>query len=203
MLYLSDSEGTAFLFAADCRIIVLYTRCGKTRPNTGSRRVKGKEKRMFREIRRKNREINIDSAKQLLQSSRRGVLAVNGDDGYPYAIPINYLYDDEAQKIYFHGAKIGHKVDALRASDKVCFTVYGNETIRTDAWAPFMQSVVVFGRCHLIEAGPEATRRIKQLALKYYPSEQLVDDEIAQSGKAVQVFEIEIEHMSGKEVQER
>lgn len=158
---------------------------------------------MFREIRRKNREISIDSAKQLLQSSRLGVLAVNGDDGYPYAIPINYLYDDEAQRIYFHGAKIGHKVDALRASDKVCFTVYGNETIRADAWAPFMQSVVVFGRCHLIEAGPEATRRIKQLAMKYYPSEQLVDEEIAQSGKAVQVFEIEIEHMSGKEVQER
>lgn len=73
---------------------------------------------MFREIRRKNREISIDSAKQLLQSSRRGVLAVNGDDGYPYAIPINYLYDDEAQRIYFHGAKIGHKVDALRASDR-------------------------------------------------------------------------------------
>ena len=69
---------------------------------------------MFREIRRKNREISIDSAKQLLQSSRRGVLAVNGDDGYPYAIPINYLYDDEAQRIYFHGAKIGHKVDALQ-----------------------------------------------------------------------------------------
>lgn len=158
---------------------------------------------MFREIRRKNREISIDSAKQLLQSSRRGVLAVNGDDGYPYAIPINYLYDDEAQRIYFHGAKIGHKVDALRACDKVCFTVYGNETIRTDAWAPFMQSVVVFGRCHLKEAGLEALERLKQLAMKYYPSEQLVDEEITQSGKAVQVFEIEIEHMSGKEVQER
>lgn len=158
---------------------------------------------MFREIRRKNREINIDSAKQLLQSSRRGVLAVNGDDGYPYAIPINYVYDGEAQRIYFHGAKIGHKVDALCACDKVCFTVYGNETIKTDAWAPFMQSVVVFGRCHLMEAGPEASERLKQLAMKYYPSEQLVDEEIAQSGKAVQVFEIKIEHMSGKEVQER
>ena len=168
-----------------------------------SDRGEGKGKRMFREIRRKNREIDSDSAKRLLQSSRRGVLAVNGDDGYPYAIPINYLYDDEAQRIYFHGAKIGHKVDALRASDKVCLTVYGNETIKTDAWAPFMQSVVVFGRCHLMEAGPEASERLKQLAMKYYPGEQLVDEEIAQSGKAVQVFEIKIEHMSGKEVQER
>ena len=203
MLYLSDSEGTAFLFVAICRIMILYSRCGETRSNTGVRRGKGKGNEMFREMRRKKKEISIDMAKQLLQSSRRGVLAVNGDDGYPYAIPINYLYDDEAQRIYFHGAKIGHKVDALRACDKVCFTVYGNETIRTDAWAPFMQSVVVFGRCHLMEAGSEASQRLKQLAMKYYPSEQLVDEEIAQSGKAVQVFEIEIEHMSGKEVQER
>ena len=61
----------------------------------------------------------------------------------------------------------------------------------------------MFGRCHLKEAGLEALERLKQLAMKYYPSEQLADEEIAQSGKAVQVFEIEIEHMSGKEVQER
>lgn len=91
----------------------------------------------------------------------------------------------------------------MRACDKVCFTVYGNETVRTDTWAPFMQSVVVFGRCHLMEADPEVLERLKQFAMKYYPSEQLVDEEIAHSGKAVQVFEIEIEHMSGKEVQER
>ena len=81
----------------------------------------------------------------------------------------------------------------MRACDKVCFTVYGNETVRTESWAPFMQSVVVFGRCHLMDAGSEATQRLKQLA----------DEEIAHAGKAVQVFEIEIEHMSGKEIQER
>ena len=78
---------------------------------------------MFRTIRKKKNEISIDTAKTLLRSSRRGVLAVNGDNGYPYAIPINYVYDDDAQKIYFHGARAGHKVDALRACDKVCFTV--------------------------------------------------------------------------------
>ena len=87
---------------------------------------------MFRTIRKKKNEISIDTTKALLQSSRRGVLAVNGDDGYPYAIPINYVYDDDAQKIYFHGARVGHKVDALRACDKVCFMVYGNETIKEE-----------------------------------------------------------------------
>ncbi|MEI3186576.1 MAG: hypothetical protein V8S27_00680 [Lachnospiraceae bacterium] len=66
-----------------------------------------------------------------------------------------------------------------------------------------MQSTVVFGRCHLLETGEKAMTLLKQLAMKYYPTEQLVDEEIARLEKAVQVFEIEIEHMSGKEIQER
>lgn len=96
---------------------------------------------MFRPIRKKKNEISTDEALALLQDSRRGVLAVNGDDGYPYAIPVNYYFDKENRKIYFHGARVGHKVDALRACDKICFTVYGHETIKEEAWAPFMQSV--------------------------------------------------------------
>ena len=158
---------------------------------------------MFRPIRKKKNEIDVNVAQALLQNSRRGVLAVNGDDGYPYAIPVNYFYDTENQKIYFHGARAGHKVDALKACDKICFTVYGNEQIKEEAWAPFMQSVVVFGRCHLLEAGPKATALLKGFAMKYYPNEQLADEEIEHAGKAVQMFEIEIEHLSGKEIQER
>ena len=76
---------------------------------------------MFRPIRKKKNEISTDEALALLQGSRRGVLAVNGDDGYPYAIPVNYYFDKENRKIYFHGARVGHKVDALRACDKICF----------------------------------------------------------------------------------
>lgn len=158
---------------------------------------------MFRPIRKKKNEMDKNAAETLLQSSRRGVLAVNGDDGYPYAIPVNYVYDREKQRIYFHGARAGHKVDALKACDKVCFTVYGNETIKEESWAPFLQSTVVFGRCHLVESGERATALLKQFAMKYYPNEQLVDEEIARAGKAAQLFEIEIEHLSGKEVQER
>ena len=85
----------------------------------------------------------------------------------------------------------------------MCFTVYGNETVKEENWAPFVQSVVVFGRCHLAEASPEALERLKQLAMKYYPDEQLADEEIVRAGTAAQMFEIEIEHFSGKEVQEK
>ena len=158
---------------------------------------------MFREIRRKTKIIDRAVAEALLQSGRRGVLAVNGDDGYPYAVPINYFYDKDAQKIYFHGARIGHKVDSLRACDKVCFTVYGNERIKEETWAPFVQSTVVFGRCHLMKHDVQAMAVLTKLAMKYYPTEQMVEEEIDKAGKAVQMFEIEIEHLSGKEIQEK
>lgn len=66
---------------------------------------------MFRDIRKKKNQISTEAAEQLLREARRGILAVNGREGYPYAIPINYYYDREAQKIYFHGARAGHKVE--------------------------------------------------------------------------------------------
>lgn len=158
---------------------------------------------MFRPIRKRKNEIDRNAVETLLNKSRRGVLAVNGEDSYPYAIPVNYLYDKETQKIYFHGARAGYKVDALRNSDKVCFTVYGNETVREEAWAPFVQSAVIFGRCHLLDGGPSTMAVLKRFMMKYYPSEQLAEEVIARSGKAVHLFEITVEHLSGKEVQER
>ena len=158
---------------------------------------------MFRPIRRKKNEIGIEEARQLLRSARIGMLAVNGDDGYPYAIPVNYLYDENTGTICFHGSCAGHKADALKKCDKVCFTVVGNETVKAEAWAPYVKSVVVFGRCRIISERDAAISMVKRFALKYYPDEKTVDEEIALSGKAVQMFEISIEHMSAKEVQER
>ena len=159
---------------------------------------------MFKPIRKKINEIDRNATEDLLQSNRRGILAMNGDNGYPYAIPINYFYDNETQKIYFHGAKAGHKVDALKASDKVCFTVYGDEHIdESEPWAPYVQSAVVFGRCRLLEAGPESIALLKEFAMKYYSDEALADEQIARNGRANQMFEITIEHMSGKQVQEK
>ena len=158
---------------------------------------------MFRPMRRPKNAIPDEQAKKLLREEKRGVIAMNGDDGYPYAIPINYYYDREAQNIYFHGARAGHKVEAIRACDKVCFTVYGGETIREEAWAPYLRSVVVFGRCRLLEQSPETMALLKRFAMKYYPEEQLADEEIRQDGAAAQLFEIEIHHLSGKEVQEK
>ena len=72
---------------------------------------------MFRELRGKKNAITDEAAKELLKESRRGVLAVIGDDAYPYAIPVNYLFDEANLKIYFHGARSGHKYDSIKAND--------------------------------------------------------------------------------------
>ena len=74
---------------------------------------------MFRAIRKKKNEITVDAAKALLRCSRRGILAVNGNDGYPYAIPINYLYDEASNKIIFHGAKV--KAGLMLCLSSHCF----------------------------------------------------------------------------------
>lgn len=159
---------------------------------------------MFRPMRRKSREISNEQACELLKNERRGVLAVNGEDGYPFAFPINYLYDAEANKIYFHGAKKGLKVECLAKSDKVCFTVMGNEHREpAEKWAPYVQSAVVYGRCKVIEDAEPLKDLVKRLALKYYPSADEADAEISKSLKAMALYEIDIEHICGKEVQEK
>ena len=121
---------------------------------------------------------------------------MNGDDGYPYGIPINYLYDEENERIIFHGAKAGHKVDALQKNDKICFTVFGNERIKEEAWAPFLQSVVVFGRCHLVESQEDTIALVKKFAAKYYPDMDMVNEEVVLSGRAVQVFYLYFKHLN-------
>ena len=158
---------------------------------------------MFRPLRRQKRAITEEEAKELLLREKRGVLAVNGDDGYPFAIPIDYYYDREQEKIFFHGAKVGHKVDSLKKSDKVCFTVYGNEHYEEGEWAPYVQSTVVFGRCRLIDDAAETEERVRELARKYYPSEEEIDAEIAKDIRAAQLYEISIEHLSGKQIKEK
>ena len=158
---------------------------------------------MFRPMRRTKRAISDEDAKRLLEQGRRAVLAVNGDDGYPFAFPINYRFDADTNKIFFHGAKAGQKVDALRRSDKVCLTVMGNEHYEQGEWAPYVQSTVVFGRCHLVDDAAATEAEVRRLALKYYPSAEEAEEELNKYLAAVQLYEIEIEHLTGKQIREK
>ena len=158
---------------------------------------------MFRKIRRVKNEISVEEAKKLLHHNRRGALAVHGDHGYPYCIPINFYYDGDDNRIYFHSAKSGHKIDAIKADDKVCFTSWDDGCLEEGDWAYHVSSCVVFGRACLVEDPNLARDRIRKFALKYYPTAQEVDQEIERSFKAVQMVAIDIEHISGKRIHEK
>lgn len=158
---------------------------------------------MFRKVRKKKNEISVEEAKELLRTCKRAAFSVNGDDGYPYSVPINFYYEEDENRIYFHSSKAGYKIDAIRNSDKVCFTVW-NDGIRDDGdWAYRVSSCVVFGRAVLIKDPVMTEEKVRRFALKYFPTAEEVEEEIRRSVHAVQMIAIDIEHISGKRVHER
>ena len=158
---------------------------------------------MFRPLRRRSRGISDDEAREVLLGGRHGILAVNGDDGYPFALPVNYVYDADADCVYFHGAKAGHKVDSLRRDDRACFTVVGDDIPVEGDWAPRVRSAIAFGRCHLVDDPELTVRNLRDLVRKYYPDPREGEAEIAGGAVATQLYRFEIEHLCGKQVQEK
>lgn len=157
---------------------------------------------MFRKMRRFKQAVSEDICKEILKTEKRGVLSVIGDEGYPYAIPTNFYYDEAENRIYFHGAKSGHSIDAITKCHKVCFTVWNQGELRDD-WAPYVTSVIVFGKASLPDDPDLTYEKVRQIGLKYYPTVEEVDEELALDISRTQLTQLDILHMSGKLVHEK
>ncbi|MCQ2505565.1 MAG: pyridoxamine 5'-phosphate oxidase family protein [Lachnospiraceae bacterium] len=158
---------------------------------------------MFRKIRRVKNEIGIEDAKLLLKEGKRAAFSVIGDEGYPYTVPINFYYDEAENRIYFHSAKQGHKIDSIKANDKVCLAVW-NEGYKDEGdWAYRVSSCIVFGRARLISDPAITVEKVRTFARKYYPTFEEVEEEIERDIKGVQLVAIDIEHISGKKIHEK
>ncbi len=158
---------------------------------------------MFRPMRRFKQAVPEAECKKILTEEKRAAFSVIGDEGYPYTIPINYYYDEEENRIYFHGAREGHKVSAIKSCDKVCFTTWNTGFKKEGCWEWNVTSVIVFGRAKLIEDRNLTEDKARKLALKYYPTAEEVEEELAHGIDRVQLFAIDIEHMTGKLVNEK
>jgi nitroimidazol reductase NimA-like FMN-containing flavoprotein (pyridoxamine 5'-phosphate oxidase superfamily) len=154
---------------------------------------------MFRQMRRFKQQLSQEECEDILLSERRGVLAVHGEDGYPYGVLVDYLY--EQGKIYFHGAKSGHKIDAIKADNRVSFTVFDQGVPVEGKVGPDVRSVIIFGRVSLLETAPETIEIARRLGEKYDPS-GYVADELKRTVERIQLLELVIDHMSGKRVNE-
>lgn len=155
---------------------------------------------MFRQMRRIKQQLSEDEALKVLKNAKRGVLSVIGDGGWPYGIYINPHYENG--KIYFHGGKEGHKIDALRKDPRASFTVIDDGVKDVDGWAYTFKSVVVFGRVAFIDDQAEALEICRRLSRRFTQDEKYIEDEIKNFGALVRVFALVPEHITGKRVHE-
>lgn len=152
---------------------------------------------MFREMRRIKQQLNEEDIEQILSKHTSGVLAVNGDDGYPYTIPISYTYDDK--QLFFHSANEGHKIDAIRSNDKVSFCVIDQDEVIQETFTTHFRSVVVFGRAAIITDPHQRQLALESLVRKYSPDFlEKGQQEIKQAWDHVSIIAVTIEHKSGK-----
>jgi len=150
---------------------------------------------MFRNMRRHGQQMSCEAAMQILQQGKTGILAVLGDMGYPYTVPLNYACADN--RIYFHSAVEGHKIDALRGCDKVSFCVIEMDEVVKETLSTDYRSVIAFGRAREIENRMEKIAALRLIGEKYDGDRKQMEAEL--SGRLPAVIAIEIEHISGKQ----
>lgn len=150
---------------------------------------------MFREMRRFRQQLPEEETEEILKNGTTGILAVLAEDDYPYTVPVNYIYRDG--KIYFHGAKAGQKYDAMKKHDKVSFCVIAEDKIVPHDVTDYFKSVVCFGRVKMLE---EPKKKEMALALgRAFSPEDRVQWDMDRSYNNVIMYEITIEHKTGKE----
>lgn len=156
---------------------------------------------MFREMRRFKQQLPEEKCIEILTEEPRGVLALQGDNGYPYTVPMDHFYEDG--KLYFHCAKEGHKLDALKNSDKVTYCIMKQLGPDESGDFYYFDSVVVFGRLRQMTDPDEILGQVRKLAMKYYTDMNAVEEDMKKNGPRVACLELTIEHMTGKHVHEK
>lgn len=153
---------------------------------------------MFREMRRKVRELTFAESEQILINENYGILSVYGDDGYPYGVPLNYGYTDG--KLYIHStSESSHKLDGIRNNDKVCFTVVDKSELAKEEFSTNYRSVIVFGRARLITEHSQMVEAMMKMMSRLAPDmEDKAMEHCRHSVNAMAMIEITPEHITGK-----
>lgn len=152
----------------------------------------------FRQMRRKRQQLSQEESIVILQKATAGTLALLGDDDYPYAVPIIYVYNEG--KLYFHSALNGHKVDAIRKYDKASFCVIEKDDVQPEKYTTFFLSVIAFGRIHIIEDEKEKLEIVRMLGNRYNPNQDdALQKEIESGLSRLLAIRFDIEHLTGKE----
>jgi len=152
----------------------------------------------FRQMRRKRQLLSDGETINILNRCTSGVLALLGDNEYPYALPISYVYDDKC--IYFHSAISGHKIDAITSNEKCSFCVIEQDNVIPSEFTTYFRSVIAFGRIHIIHDDASRMKALQILGNHYNPGDdENLRKEIEKGWSHVAVMKMEIDHITGKE----
>lgn len=154
----------------------------------------------FRKMRRSRQEMSEERTIRVFENATSGVMAVLGDEGYPYAVPLSFVYENG--RIYFHCAKEGHKLDAMRRCEKVSFCVIDEDHIVGEEFTTYFRSAIAFGRVRELEfLSEEYMYAHKVLSLKYWPEapHESIAGAVDKEADCMLMIAIDIEHMTGKE----
>ncbi len=157
---------------------------------------------MFRKMRRFKQEISKEECIELLKGGKRGVLSLVGEDGYPYGIPLNHYYDEKENAIYFHGAKEGHKIDSIKKCNKASYCICEKGKKKENHWSYDVRSVIAFGKITLIDDLEKEKEICIKLSHKFTDDGDYIEKEINNALDRVQCLCLNIEHMTGKKVNE-
>lgn len=157
---------------------------------------------MFRKLTREKQKLSIDECKKLLTSEKRGVLSLYGLDGYPYGVPMDFLYNEKENTIFFHGGKHGHKYEAILKKPKVSFCTFDKGYQEEGKWPYIVKSVVVFGKVAEITDRKKAMDLLRAFGYKYCSDDEYVEYEVREDGPHSLCLELKIEDMQGKLVRE-
>ena len=157
---------------------------------------------MFRNITRFKQALSENECLELLKNEKRGILSVLGDDDYPYGLPINHFYNEKDGKIYFHGGKKGHKIDAINKHNKASFCIYDEGFKKDNEWSLNIKSVIVFGRIEFIEDKDKIAEISRLLSYKFIDDDDYINSEIERLLDNTVMFALNIEHITGKLVNE-
>lgn len=152
----------------------------------------------FRAMRRKRQQLSEEESVAILKKATAGMLALLGDNDYPYAVPISYVYHEG--KLYFHSALVGHKVDAILKCDKASFCVIEQDDVQPEKYTTFFRSVIAFGRIRIIEDEHEKLETARMLGNRYNPNhDEALQKEIEGGLSRMLMIRFDIEHLTGKE----
>ena len=158
---------------------------------------------MFRELIRKAKQLPQEEVIEILKSQKRGVLSVQGDDGYPYGMPMNHFYNEEDGCIYFHQGNVGYRLEKLKENNKVSFCTFDKGETIEDDWALLVKSVIVFGTIEILDDMDQIIEISTKLSHKFTLDDEYIKEEIRKSAHRTLLLKLTPQYMIGKKVTEK